>query len=341
MFRAGRAVEKRNFSRTRGARRQRASSLIAAVRPSRYDWVFAVFLTLLVVVSGPSLVALMQLARENATASHLPLVPLVSLGLLMLNRTTIFRESRLAVVPGTVVVLIGLGIMAWAKLKIEPHDPNLLMVQISAVAIAAIGGFIACYGPAVSRTALFPLGFLLFMIPIPLRLLDGMIEILKVGSTEVVDRLFALTRTTYHRDGFVFSLPTLAIEVADECSGIRSSIALFLTSLLAGHMFLATNWKRALLVALVVPVTIVKNGIRIVALSLLSIYVHPGFIEGRLHHEGGVVFFLLGLALFAPILALLRRSELPLTASGEGASPPEESYRESLDDGRTSARFTP
>ena len=141
-------------------------------------------------------------------------------------------------------------------------------------------------------------------------LLDAAVGVLKTGSTEVVSTLFTLTGTPFFRDGFVFTLPQFAIEVADECSGIRSSIALVLTSLLAGHTFLQSGWTRALLVVAVLPVTILKNGIRIVGLSLLSIHVDPSFLKGQMHREGGVVFFLLALAMLAPVFALLRRSEI-------------------------------
>ena len=89
--------------------------------------------------------------------------------------------------------------------------------------------------------------------------------------------------------------PTVAIEIADECSGIRSSLALVMTVLLAGHMFLTSAWKKALLALAVIPLTIVKNGIRIVSLTLLAVHVNPSFLTGQLHHEGGIVFFVLAL----------------------------------------------
>jgi hypothetical protein len=38
-------------------------------------------------------------------------------------------------------------------------------------------------------------------------------------------------------------------------------------------------------------------------------YVDPEFLTGQLHHEGGIVFFLLALALLAPVLFVLRRLE--------------------------------
>ena len=51
------------------------------------------------------------------------------------------------------------------------------------------------------------------------------------------------------------------------------------------------------------------NGIRIVTLSTLAIYADPSFLTGKLHNEGGFVFFLLALAILAPVLWLLQRSE--------------------------------
>ena len=62
-------------------------------------------------------------------------------------------------------------------------------------------------------------------------------------------------------------------------------------------------------VLLVFPLAIVKNGIRITTLTLLSVYVDPGFLTGRLHHEGGFVFFFLALAILAPVLIILQKSE--------------------------------
>jgi len=111
------------------------------------------------------------------------------------------------------------------------------------------------------------------------------------------------------RSGFTFSLPGFTIEIAEECSGIRSSLALLITSLLAAHLCLRSVWAKTVLILATLPLLIVKNGIRIVTLSLLSMYVDPGFLTGRLHHQGGVVFFLLALVLLASLLWLLQKPE--------------------------------
>jgi exosortase len=113
------------------------------------------------------------------------------------------------------------------------------------------------------------------------------------------------------QEGFVFHLAHFTIEVAKECSGIRSSLALLILALVVGYLFLRTPWKRLLLVIAGLLIMIVKNGVRIATLTILAEYVDPGFLYGRLHREGGVVFFLLGLLLLLPVLWLLQRGEKP------------------------------
>jgi exosortase/archaeosortase family protein len=81
-------------------------------------------------------------------------------------------------------------------------------------------------------------------------------------------------------------------------------------SLLAGHLFLRSAWTKAGLIMATLPLLIVKNGIRIVTLSLLSIYADPGFLTGSLHSRGGILFFLLALLLLVPLLRVLQRSEM-------------------------------
>jgi exosortase/archaeosortase family protein len=84
------------------------------------------------------------------------------------------------------------------------------------------------------------------------------------------------------------------------------------------HFYLDTFWKQLVLVIAGLFVMILKNGVRIVTLTLLASYVDPGFLYGRLHHEGGFVFFLLGLLLLAPLVWLLERSERKAPAEAAG-----------------------
>jgi exosortase len=257
-----------------------------------------------------ALLALYDYSRVDETASHLILIPLVTAGLIWMDREGIFTGPRTAWREGLAVIAAGAALLILSlMLPAAPGPSAALIVGVAAVAVLWAGGFLLLFGRQASRAAIFPLAFLIFMVPIPQPVVDATVEFLKNGSTEATAVLFTLSGTPFYREGYIFALPAVTIEVADACSGIRSSIALVLTSLLAGHMYLRTTWAKVALLLFVVPLSILKNAIRIVTLTLLAVHVDPGYLDGQLHHDGGMVFFGLSLLIMAPFLALLRRWE--------------------------------
>jgi exosortase len=242
--------------------------------------------------------------------SHILLIPLVSGYFIYSGRKTIFADLKYSYAIGIPLLIIGglLYILGWYQgYQLSQNDYTSLMTF--SVLIFWMGDFILFYGRQAFRSAIFPLLFLVFMIPIPSVLMDRIIYCLLVGSNEVTYMLFGLIGIPFLRDGFTFHLPGMSIEVAKECSGIRSSLGLFITSILAGHLFLKSGWKKFILALFVFPITVLKNGIRIVTLSLLAIFVDKKFLtDSFLHHSGGFIFFIPALILLGLILWLLRRS---------------------------------
>jgi exosortase len=213
-------------------------------------------------------------------------------------------------IAGIGAILLGLAIYWTANRGLVPlHGDESLSASAVAILLIWVGGFLSSYGVTAAREAAFPLFFLLLMIPLPDRFLNWTVELLQRGSTEVSYLLFNLVGVPALKQGFVITVPGISIEVAAECSGIRSSLALLITCLLAAHLYLRTPWKIAVFILLVLPLSIIKNGIRIVTLTLLSLYVDPGFLTGSLHREGGFVFFLLALLLLFPVFLALEKSE--------------------------------
>jgi len=262
--------------------------------------------------------ALVELAHANPTASHTILVPFITLVLIYERRNALFTAAASFDRLGVGVALLGMGALSAGRvLGASDGSGNWLGVTVAGLVILWVGGFLFFYGRNAVRAASFPLLFLCFTIPIPNALLDPATAFLKTGSAKTVAGLFTLTGTPFYENGFVFALPKFVIEIADECSGIRSSIALMLTGLLAANVFLARFRSKALLVAAVLPLAILKNGIRIVALSLLAAHVDPAFLTGQLHHEGGFAFFLLVLPILALIIVALRWSETRARRAGD------------------------
>jgi len=200
----------------------------------------------------------------------------------------------------------------------QPHlrqNDFLALTTLGTVTIW-IGGFVTCFGHPGMRVALFPLGLLLFTIPLPDALLSQVITALQSASADVTEVLFHLALLPVVREGFTFALPGLQIEVAPECSGIRSSITLLLTGLLASHLWLRRWWSKAVVWLLIYPLAVFKNGLRIVTLCLLTLYVDEGVITGDLHTGGGIIFFGIALAMLLPALLVLRKLEGGRVRSG-------------------------
>ncbi len=119
--------------------------------------------------------------------------------------------------------------------------------------------------------------------------------LLQIASLKASFVLFKLAGVPVVVNGFVLSLPGVDIEVAQQCSGIRSSSVLLLTGMVLQNTCLRSVWARVLFVCSIVPFAVAKNALRIFTLSVLAIHVNPEFLNGHLHHSGGVVFFLLAL----------------------------------------------
>jgi exosortase len=147
------------------------------------------------------------------------------------------------------------------------------------------------------------------MIPVPAPLMKPVILALQEGSAALSAVLFKLEHVPAFRTGLTFSLPGFDIEIAPQCSGIRSSIALCIASTLAGHLFLRTGWRQLLLVLITVPLVVFKNAVRIVTISTLGVYVSRDFLYGTLHHYSGLPFSLVELAILMPLVVRWHRSE--------------------------------
>jgi exosortase len=241
--------------------------------------------------------------------SHIVLIPFVTAYFFFTDRTEIADGAKSSWVAGGALGLVGLLIHAVALWQKEWLGANDFASMTSGAAVVFLwGGFLLAYGTRAWKTARFALLFLLFVIPVPDFLLHGFISLLQIGSTEVTQWLFDLTGTAYVRNGFDYQLTGIAIRVAEECSGIRSSLALIITGVLAGHLFLESGWRTFILLVALVPITVFKNGVRIVTLSLLAIHVDTKFItDSFLHHSGGFIFYIPGLALMGLMIWLLRK----------------------------------
>jgi exosortase C (VPDSG-CTERM-specific) len=267
----------------------------------------------LVLCFGVPLYDLAWFASESDLYSYIFLIPFISLYLAKLKWSGLPQFSSAAPKPaaaffaGGLAVLAGYALARHADFRLTEDD--YLSFMMSAFFLFFTGGCWLFLGKETVRALAFPIGFLIFIVPMPTALLNEIENFLQYGSAWAASGFFNLADATFVRDGLVFHLPTINLEVAPECSGIHSSLVLFITSSIAGYLFLRTPWKRAVLLLAVIPLALLRNGFRVFVLGELCTHIGPQMIDTPIHHHGGPLFFALSLIPFFLLLIYLRKSE--------------------------------
>jgi exosortase C (VPDSG-CTERM-specific) len=201
--------------------------------------------------------------------------------------------------------------MAWMMSRggvLLAAQDRLFYSIISFVTLVVASGLFF-FGRKLIWSVAFPISLLFFLAPLPKAAELGIESFFQQTSAVTAAALFEISGAPMFREGLKLHLPGIVLEVARECSGIRSSLVLFITSLIAGYLFLRNPWKRAFLALLVIPLGIVRNGFRIFTIGTLCIHMGPGMINSWIHRKGGPVFFILSLVPFFGVLLLLLRTE--------------------------------
>src|SRR5947208_3168343 len=249
-------------------------------------------------------------AAHSDVHSFVLLIPFVTAYLIFIRWKQLSRELSTAWGYALLLAVAGAGaLLANHHFAALGQNDHMTLIALSFVCFVIAGVFLFL-GSKWARSVMFPLFFLAFMVPLPEAAVDSLENASKEASAEVANWLFLLTGTPFLRTGTIFQLPGITITVAKECSGIRSSLVLVITSLLAANMFLRTRWRRALLVSAVIPLGLLRNGFRVLVISLLCVHIGPDMINSVIHRRGGPVFFALSLIPLFAMLWLFRRQEL-------------------------------
>ncbi len=271
-------------------------------------------LALIVCFSWP-LYQLGRYALGSELYSYILLVPFISLYLVWIKRKTLpahvapNRSIGAGLLVAGALILAGFWATVLSGTKLVPED-SLALTTLSFVLF--FGGVCGWFlGPPTLRALVFPLGCLLFLVPFPVFLRTGIETFMQHGSAAVAYAMIKAAGTPLFREELIFQLPGITLEVAPQCSGIHSTMALFLTSLLAGYFFLRTPWKRAVLTLFVIPLALLRNGLRIFTIGELCVHISPDMINSYIHHHGGPIFFIISLIPFFLLLRVLYKSDGP------------------------------
>jgi exosortase len=265
---------------------------------------------------GP-LASTLALASRDDRCTHILLIIPISAALLFLDwkdSKPLYREltdfsDRYGVGMGSMVLAAAVLITVWGRRKSALPSDVELSLNMLALVIWAIAAFALCFGTRAFRRSIFPLCFLFWLVPLPGFVLNVIVHLLQQGSVLAARFLFWTTGFPAMQDGMFVHIPGLTLEVAPECSSIRSSLVLVVTTMVLAQLLLRSTWRKALLVVVAIPLSVAKNGLRIYTIAMLGTRVDPGFLTGRLHNQGGFIFFAIALAAIFLLLWILRRTE--------------------------------
>lgn len=256
------------------------------------------------------LIADLRLALSNDAYTYILLIIPLSVSL-------IYVEGRGRQLPSQPNQLWGISLLSVALLTRAATGWNLwhwsasenLCLSMVALVTWWIGSIILCFGRETFRSLLFPICFLFLIVPLPDRALNWITLFLQQQSASSASMLFGLVGVPVTQDGIILSIPGLTIEVARECSSIRSSTILVVMTVLLAHLFLRSGWRQAVLVLASIPLSVAKNAIRIFTIAELGTKVNPSLLHGRLHEHGGVIFLGLAVLMVLVLLWILKTSE--------------------------------
>ena len=251
---------------------------------------------------------LARFAWHDELHSYIVLIPVVSVYLARLQKN-LPPVSVPAKIPAILFSLAGVAMLAWHQFA--PRTPladNLAQTTLAFVLLLAAAGF-WFLGAARMRAVAFPFALLIFLVPLPDAWRDAVEVFLQHGSAWVAGWMFAVSDLPVLQTGLQFKLPGITLQVAPECSGIHSTLVLFITSLVAGNLFLRSPGRRVALALAVIPLALLRNGFRVFVLGELCVHVGPEMIDSPIHHRGGPLFFGLSLLPFFLLLYWLRRKE--------------------------------
>ncbi len=269
------------------------------------SWQTAVLLVLVGLLYAPILGRLVQQWWSDPNFSHGFFVPAFAAYVVWQDR------SRLAAIRldpsnwGLVVILLSL-----CTLILGVFGAELFFSRVSLLMLVT-GMILFFLGWEFLRTVLFPLFFLVLMVPIPAIIFSQITFPLQILASKLSATVLPVFGVPVFREGNVINLPAMPLEVAEACSGIRSLLSLTTLAIMYGYLMEKRVAIRVALAVASVPIAVAANGLRIVGTGLLVQYWDPEKAEGFFHAFSGWLIFVVSLLMLFALhrgLNLFRKS---------------------------------
>ena len=250
----------------------------------------------------PTALSLIAGPWQTEQEGHGPLIIAASLWLVWQSRERLkSAEISAAPVMGWIALLIGLALMFLARIQ-----QGLLTVEVFSIIPVIAGCILISVGWPTLRVLAFPIGFLLFAVPMPDWLIDAATVPLKVFISNIVTRILYAAGYPIAQNGVIIMIGSYQVMVKDACSGMNSIFALSAIGVFYAYAFRWSEKIRSMLLLVsIIPITIAANFIRVMTLVLIAYYGGPDLLEGVVHDLTGIGLFIVAVMLLFLFDALL------------------------------------
>lgn len=274
-------------------------------------WLVALGMAAMIV---PTLIALGKGPWSTEGGVHGPLVVATGIWLVIRRLPEIRALARPGSLPVALAVLIpAIGLYAFGRAF------DFISIEVGAMLLALLAVAYAYVGAAVLKLMWFPIFYLGFVIPIPNWVLDAVTQPLKIGISESVTWVLAQLGYPVAHIGVTIYVAQYQLLVEDACAGLNSLISLSAVGLFYVYILRGANWRYSLLLlALILPIAVLANGVRVMALVLITYHFGDAMAQGYLHDFAGMVTFTSALLLLFLIDSLLTPLRNRLAPPDEG-----------------------
>lgn len=233
--------------------------------------------------------------------SHGFLIPFISLFLVWERSAKLYSLSLSPKNSGVVLIIFGLFLLLAGNLAVESFTMRFSFL------IVLSGIFLFLLGWTHLKLLLFPIVFLIFMIPIPSILMLKIILPMQLFASKVATAFLQQLGISVLREGNIIHLADTTLEVAEACSGIRSLISLLALGTIFSYFSTKILWQRIILVLSCFVIAIFVNALRVSATVVLANTYGISVAEGFFHDFSGYMLFLVALALLVALNFLLSK----------------------------------
>jgi exosortase B len=256
----------------------------------------------------PTIRGLIEGPWRTEQEGHGPIIIAASVWLAWQCRHRLLRaQISPASIAGWILLIGGLAVLYLARLQ-----QGLITFETASIIPVIVGSILIYAGWSALSALAFPVGFLMFAVPMPDWLVDATTIPLKVFISDTVTRILYAAGYPVAQNGVMIMIGSYQLLVKDACSGMNSIFALSAIGLFYVYAFRWNEKLRSLvLLAAIVPITIGANFVRVFSLVLIAYYGGPDLIDGIVHDFTGISLFIVAiilLFLFDGLLGLFWRA---------------------------------